>query len=140
MKTLYVTVGLPRSGKSTWAKEQNVPMVNPDSIRLAIHGQRFYKPAEGFVWATAEAMVRSLFLAGHDKVILDATNTTKARRDRWYSTEWFTQFVNFNASKAECIRRAGEDAVIVNVIEQMADNYQSLEVTENWMPPKPISP
>ena len=29
---LLATVGLPRSGKSTWAKEQGFPIVSPDAI------------------------------------------------------------------------------------------------------------
>lgn len=82
-RILIVTVGLPRSGKSTWAKRQTFPVVNPDAIRLALHGQRFYGPAEPFVWATAKLMVRSLFGAAHRKVIVDATNCTRKRRDEW---------------------------------------------------------
>src|SRR5690554_6874569 len=31
---LICTVGLPRSGKTTWARKQSYPIVNPDSIRL----------------------------------------------------------------------------------------------------------
>ena len=41
MKEIIVTVGLPRSGKTTWAREQGYPIVNPDSIRLSLHGKRF---------------------------------------------------------------------------------------------------
>jgi predicted kinase len=36
MQQLILTVGLPRSGKTTWAKQQGVPMVNRDAIRLAL--------------------------------------------------------------------------------------------------------
>ena len=80
--TLTLTVGLPQSGKSTWAMQQGVPVVNPDSIRLAIHGQPFIGDAEPFVWATARTMVNAMFIAGHQHVILDATNTTRKRRDK----------------------------------------------------------
>ena len=73
-KTLILTVGLPRSGKSTWAMQQGYPVVNPDSIRLALHGHRFREESEEHVWAIAKTMVNSLFIAGHDKVIVDATN------------------------------------------------------------------
>ena len=84
-KTLIAMVGLPRSGKSTWAKKAGHPIVSPDAIRLALHGQRFISEAEPFVWAIAKAMVRALFLAGHSAVILDATNNTRKRRDEWKS-------------------------------------------------------
>jgi predicted kinase len=74
-KTLIMTVGLPRSGKSTWAIAQGHPVVCPDAIRLALHGQPFIATAEPVVWATAKLMVASLFEAGHGVVILDATNS-----------------------------------------------------------------
>lgn len=138
MNTLYVTVGLPRSGKSTWARQQLVPIVNPDSIRLALHGQRFYPPAEQFVWAMTSLMVRALFTAGHDKVILDATNTTKSRRDKWLSTEWKTCYVLFSIEKEECIQRAGDDIELIGVIERMDAEGEHVERIENWILPKPL--
>ena len=131
MSTLIVTVGLPRSGKSTWAREQNLPIVNPDSIRLAIHGQRFQSLAEDFVWATAKVMVRALFLAGHGTVIVDATNTTRKRRDMWKTCkEWSTVFKLIDTTKEVCLERATGDAEIIPVIERMATQYEPLEGDE----------
>jgi len=69
MKKLIMTVGLPRSGKSTWARKQGHPI--------------------------AKYMVQSLFLAGHDTVILDATNTTAQRREEWDSTDWNVEYKLF---------------------------------------------
>jgi predicted kinase len=132
VKTLILLVGLPRSGKTTWAKEQEFPIVNPDSIRLAIHRQRFIDLAEPFVWAVAKTMVRALFLAGHDTVILDACNTTRKRRDEWKSDDWQTRFVQISTSEGTCIERANEigDSQIVPVIERMNAQYEALEVDE----------
>lgn len=121
---LVATVGLPRSGKSTWARTQAYPIVNPDAIRLALHGQKFVMNAEPFVWAIAKVMVRSLFEAGHQTVILDATNTTQKRRDEWKSKEWATYFKVFDTDKAECLRRA--DAELSPVIERMAASFELL--------------
>jgi predicted kinase len=84
---LILTVGLPRSGKTTWARAQGVPVASPDAISRALHGQRFIGVAEPFVWAIAKLMVRALFLAGHPTVIVDATNTTQKRRDEWKSDD-----------------------------------------------------
>ncbi len=128
-KRLILTVGLPRSGKSTWAKQQNVPIVNPDSIRLAIHGQRFIAQTEPFVWVIAFYMAEALFLAGHNIVIVDATNTTFERRQAWIE-----KFVNINlcvkcklfeTTKEECISRAlkNKDEEIIPVIERMASKF-----------------
>lgn len=127
-RILIATVGLPRSGKSTWAKSQAYPMVNPDSIRLALHGQRYALEAEPFVWAIAKVMVRSLFLAGHRVVILDATNTTRKRRDEWRSQEWGTFFKVIPTDKAECLSRG--DAEINPVIERMAEGWEALHDDE----------
>jgi len=106
MSILYATVGLPRAGKSTWAKQQLYPRVNPDSIRLAITGKAFYKPAEGLVWGTTETMVRALFIAGHTEVILDATNISEEARHRWLSPDWETKWIVFRATSEVCRARA----------------------------------
>lgn len=128
MNTLIVTVGLPRSGKTTWSRTQSYPIVNPDSIRLAIHGQRFVQNAEGYVWAVTETMIRALFLAGHDKVILDATNVSRKRRDRWQSKEWETRFKVIDTPKSICLERAkaNADAEIIPIIERMASELEAL--------------
>ena len=101
---LLMLIGLPRSGKSTWARSEGHPVVNPDSIRLALHGQAFSPAAEPLVWAIARYMVHSLFLAGHKYVILDATNTTKARRDVWKGP-WDRVPHLMSASEKDCLSR-----------------------------------
>ena len=132
MKTLICTMGFPSSGKSTWVRDQKVPIVNPDAIRLAIHGQRFWAPAEKQVWATADLMVKALFNAGHDTVIMDATNTTRKQRDQWQSTEWETVFHHVDTSQAICVGRALYDQMpdLVDVIQRMADTFEPLEEDE----------
>lgn len=121
---LYMTVGLPRSGKTTWASSQGVPVVNPDSIRLALHGKRFIPRSEGMVWAIAKIMVRALFLAGHTIVILDSCATTKERRAEW--DEFPNTRVWFQTSVSECLARARaeKDEEILPVIEKMANQFE----------------
>jgi len=123
---LILMIGLPLSGKSTWAKKQGHPIVNPDSIRLALHGQRFLSEAEAMVWTIAMYMVKALFLAGHDTVIVDATHTTPKRRDFWKSPEypsWELGYVYNNTAKDVCIARANAvgDTEIIPIIEDMAE-------------------
>lgn len=131
-KTLVCTVGLPRSGKTTWAKGQGHPIVNPDSIRLALHGQRFVVEAEPFVWAIAKTMVAALFLAGHSVVVLDATNTTKKRRGEWTDKRWQTYFRVFSATAEVCKSRAMAigDQQIIPVIDRMDGQYEPLDSNE----------
>jgi len=101
-----MTIGLPRSGKTTWARKQGVPIVNPDSIRLAVHGKSFIQESEDLVWCIAKYMVKSLFLAGHNNVILDATNLTYDRRQFWISDDWKCVKKYFCVSVDVCIQRA----------------------------------
>lgn len=126
VKTLLMTVGLPRSGKSTWSRRQRgIPIVNPDSIRLSIHGKLFEPKMEPLVWFTAHRMVEALFLAGHNIVILDATNVTLKRRMEWLGQTWKVIHVMFRATKEECIARTFEDnPSLVPVIERMAAEYE----------------
>ena len=121
-KILICTVGLPLSGKSTWAKKQVKPIVNPDSIRLAFYHERFNRDGEPWVWAMAPVFIESLFLAGHSHVILDATNTTESRREKWKSDKWETYWKVIDTSREVCILRARDimDDVIIPVIDRMA--------------------
>lgn len=132
-KTLILTVGLPRSGKSTWSRESGFPMVNPDSIRLAIHGKPFLPEAEPEVWRTARLMVESLFIAGHRIVVLDATNVLRSRRKEWVVSEkWLTYFKPILTDKDTCIERAivGKREDLVPVIERMHSQFESLGADE----------
>lgn len=127
-KVLILTVGLPYSGKSTWARKQGVPVVCPDEIRIALHGRRFIASAEPFVWAIAHVMVDALFRAGHGVVILDACNNSQKRRDEWLSNQWSLKFQEFNTAPEECKARAtaAGDEAIISVIDRMAQEREPL--------------
>ena len=122
MKTLILTVGLPRCGKTTWAKEQNIPIVSRDAIRLSLHGKPYLQEAENMITVIEDIMVKSLFLAGHDKVIIDATHTTEKRRERWKNNSWDIVLKTFSTSKNICIQRAinTDRKELIPVIERMA--------------------
>ncbi len=128
-KIIILCVGLPRSGKTTWAKLQGLPIVCPDQIRFALHGHRFIPLSEPFVWAIAYTIARALLLSGHDMIIIDATNTTQKRRKVWIDN--FKDFARieykiFDTSKEECIKRAEilNDMEIIPIIEKMALEYE----------------
>ena len=129
---LILTVGLPRSGKSTWAQQSPHPIVSPDAVRLAMHGQAFVKEAEELVWAMTKIMVRSLFLAGCETVILDATNINRKRREIWKSDLWDREYVEFTTSSEECIQRArdGGREDLIPIIEGMAERQEPIEDDE----------
>jgi predicted kinase len=129
-KRIVITVGLPRSGKTTWAQAQGHPIVNPDSIRLAMHGHRFNSRAEPYVWAVTYTMVEALLLAGHDTVIVDATHITAKRRAPY--VERFTEIAELWAMPIKtglrtCLRRAQGDHEIIPVIRAMHDKFEPVK-------------
>lgn len=119
---LILTIGLPYSGKSVWARNQSSPIVSPDAIRFALHGQRFVQAAEDMVWAMTKLMVRSLFGAGHTSVILDACNNTVKRRDFWQSPEWIRRYLVCDVNPEACRERAKNmgDFEIAPIIDRMS--------------------
>lgn len=127
---LVCTVGLPRSGKSTWAKATNLPIVNPDGIRLAMTGKRWYGPIEHEIWATARTMVRSLFWGGNKVVVLDSTNMTRKQRDGFIPSQdciWKRRFVVFDTPIDVCKERAEKTyPELCDVIDWFADNWKAI--------------
>lgn len=123
-KTLFMPVGLPRSGKSTWCRSTKYPIVSPDAIRLALHGQPYIQQAEPAVWSMARYMVSSLFLAGHSNVILDATNITVKRREVWESEDWDRHFVVIPTPLNTCLERAKATGFPADIILQMAEDRE----------------
>lgn len=121
---LIATIGLPRSGKSTYCRgliEKGYAVVNPDSFRLAIHGQEFLTSAEPFVWAAVYAAVDALLLAGN-KVVVDATNITEERRRPWKQRG--AEFVLIKTGVCVCISRAEQsNKDLIPVIERMAAQW-----------------
>lgn len=126
IKTLILTVGLPRSGKSTWAKATGLPMVNRDAIRLALHGQPFLLDAEDMVTAIETYMVKSLFNAGHKNVVVDATHLKEKYRKRWEGGPWEISLKVFDEPPHVCIDRALKDGRgdLIPIIERMAENIE----------------
>lgn len=131
-KELILTVGLPYSGKTTWAKEQSIFIVNPDSVRLALHGKRFVITAEPMVWAIVQNMVRASFLYGYERIILDACNENFRRRRQWMSPEWVTRYVVFDVDARTCRERAeaAGDDLILPVIDRKAETAEPLSIGE----------
>lgn len=132
--TLYMEMGLPRSGKSTHARSLNMPIVCPDAIRLSLHGERFIASAEPMVWAIARYMVRSLFKAGHSAVVLDACNTTAKRRDEWIDDDWVRVLCIHETHSDICGQRACRTGRVdlLPVIARMANQWETPDLASEF--------
>lgn len=137
---IILMVGLPRSGKTTEALKAHVEtfgvIVNPDSIRIALHGHRFIPEAEPWVWAIARTMAHAVLIAGIDTVIIDATNNTVKRRQMWVDLAKGIEGCEVSAvvldtDADECKRRAGDDSVIIPVIDRMAKAFEPIHPDED---------
>ncbi len=128
--------GLPRSGKSTiarqLAKEFHAPIVNQDNIRLALHGQVYAKEAEPMVRALYRVMIHSLFLSGHGTVIADETHWSREKRDFVREGPWKTYFYEVPTPAATCLQRAHDtnQPWLFDVIKEMVKRTDPLDADE----------
>jgi len=142
IKTLIMMMGLPRSGKSTIAalirdELPNSAIVEPDAVRLAMHGERYIESAEPYVWATSYVMVEALFRAGTETVIIDSTSMSEGARKSWlkrfgHLDDVVIDVVHVETPREVCIDRAYETLQddLVPVINRMADGYEPLNEVE----------
>lgn len=131
--TLFMFIGLPRSGKSTLADELSkllgATIVCPDDVRASLYGAgAFIKPLEPLVWTIADAMVEATLKRSH-WCILDATNVTVARRAKYYAPGLRTVALFVDTEPLKCLGRADEDTLwdrseLRAVIEHMRERLE----------------
>lgn len=87
VRTVWLCVGLPGAGKSSWARrkvrERRVVAVCRDDIRTMLLGRYgVVEAVEPLVERLAFVAVRSALRKGFD-VVVDETNITRVGRERW---------------------------------------------------------
>lgn len=140
---LYFTIGLPRSGKSTfvneWVKARGSDdrprvFISPDAIRLAVYNKRYDGQCESMVHAVTDVMIKHFIISGYD-VLLDCTNTTERALERVRSFDPNACFYFITTGPEICKERAikcgHNDLAEKGVIDRMARNLDNLWVKGN---------
>lgn len=87
MKTLYMTLGLPASGKSTWAKSKmaehpgSYKRINKDDLRSMVDDGKWSQDNEKFILGIRDYVIGAALNAGNH-VIVDDTNLASKHQER----------------------------------------------------------
>ncbi len=139
MPTLYMMVGAPGSGKSTWAQKfvqdhPEIAYISRDVVRAEkVRPDEPYFSHETAVFNTFARRCATWLSCGHD-VIADATHNMESSRnkllralDKYGAGEFDLIFVVMNTSMEECIKRdknrTGRAHVTARVIKNFYHNF-----------------
>jgi len=127
--TLICTIGLPYSGKKTWAKTQGLPVIDLEVNTKASVTNKASKNTGALEFT--RQMIQSLFASGNPVVILLAENLTKKERSFWQSKDsfWNTQYREFKTTALEATRVAqanGASKAALDQIKIKAKAYEPL--------------
>lgn len=80
---MIVLVGLPGSGKSTWAKAQGATVLSSDEMRLVLSGDEENQDIHGKVFGAMRHLLKVRLEIGASPTIIDATNLRRRDRKAW---------------------------------------------------------
>lgn len=80
---MIVLIGIPGSGKSTWAAAQGATVISSDALRLLLSGNEENQAIHGKVFATMRYLLRTRLEIGASPTIIDATNLRRRDRKKW---------------------------------------------------------
>ncbi len=140
MQTLTVMVGLPASGKSTYAQQlvdENTVVLSSDLIRKELFGFEENQTGNTIVFKTLYSRARELFKNGKN-VIIDATNVSIFDRKRvlenFTDLSIYRQAIVIETSIDKCVERdkARTRTVGKDVIKKYANKYQKPTYSEGF--------
>jgi predicted kinase len=106
---IILLVGLPGSGKSTWAARQGFAALSSDAIRILLSDDITNQNIHSRVFATIRYLLRQRIAIGTPVTCIDATHLTRAERKpyidiaRWQRCE--IEAVMFNVPLTVCLER-----------------------------------
>lgn len=143
---LYVMVGIPASGKSTWIEQHLPPSVvriRLDRLRRKAYGRyplQLEKPKEDAIWHEAERSLMKAIQERHD-VVVDSMALTRDWRLRIGKVaadvgeghlERILVFLDTPLEVALSRNRGGEKQVLDDVVREMARHLQPPSVEEGF--------
>lgn len=138
-------IGIPGSGKSTWAKTQNCQVLSSDEFRRLLSGDETNQNIHHQVFAAMRHMLRARMEIGQPATILDATNLRWSDRRPWLQVakkfDARAEAVFFNVPLALALERnrLRERQVPEDVIRQMHKLMQVPTMAEGFDDVKTIS-
>jgi len=132
MKIVKLLIGIPTSGKSTWARKQNLPIISCDEIRKEF-GTNYDSKLEKLVWGCFYRRISEM----KEDFIIDNTNCklvyiNKIKENLNKDLNWEVEIVKFEASLLNSYCRNIKRYIFTKkwipfkVIHQMKLNYNKL--------------
>lgn len=125
MQEIILTRGLPGSGKTTWAKQQNATRVSRDDLRFQMYGSYSSESIdEDLISEVEEAAVRAALRAGNT-VVVDAMHLQQRYINRWQRLGYPVRVVEFEAPLYQLLAQNQQrDKVVPDaVINQLFKKY-----------------
>lgn len=134
-KQIIFMIGLPRSGKSSWVKNNKSEsdiVISKDHLRLLTYNQRFWAEGENMMKTVHSIMLRCLMEQGAN-IIIDDTNFCKylrkpiidlAKKYNYNSIKAIlpVDYKNIDLCKERAVFTGQND--LISVIDNMADKFE----------------
>lgn len=134
LPVLYVMVGLPGSGKSTYAKTLGCPIVSSDAVRAELYGNESIQGSAHEVFNIVHKRINDYLREGKS-CVYDATNLSIKNRNPWPNIpECRKVAIVVDTPYAQCLERNAtrKRKVPENVIARMAKKFQMPTAKEGF--------